>query len=58
MRALERLSPNTEFLYWIENFLISRLRAKKFSELYSMFEEKSPLFPKNYEETEIILKNI
>ena len=33
MKALERLSPSTEFSYWIENFLISRLRAEKFSEL-------------------------
>ncbi len=34
MKALEHLSPNTKFLYWIENFLISRLRAIKFEELY------------------------
>ena len=33
MKALEHFSPNTEFSYWIENFLISRLRAEKFSEL-------------------------
>ena len=33
MKALEHLSPKTEFSYWIENFLISRLRAEKFSEL-------------------------
>ncbi len=25
MKALEHLSPETEFLYWIENFIISRL---------------------------------
>ena len=33
MKALEYLNPETEFSYWIENFLISRLRAEKFSEL-------------------------
>jgi hypothetical protein len=27
MKALESLSPNTKFMYWIENFLVSRLRA-------------------------------
>ena len=38
MKPLERLSPGTEFSYWIERFIISHLRAKKFahlSELYS-----------------------
>lgn len=33
MKALEHLSPSTEFSYWIENFLVSRLRAEKFCEL-------------------------
>ena len=33
MKGLEHLSPGTEFSYWIENFLISRLRAEKYSEL-------------------------
>ncbi len=32
MKALEHLSPNTRFMYWIENFLISRRRAEKFEE--------------------------
>lgn len=30
MKALEHLSPNTRFMYWIENFLISRKRAERF----------------------------
>ncbi len=38
MKALEHLSPNTNFLYWIENFLISRLRAIRFEELYAQAE--------------------
>ena len=33
MKALEHLSPDTEFLYWIENFLISRLRALRYAEI-------------------------
>ena len=27
MKPLEELSPNTKFLYWIEGFILSRLRA-------------------------------
>ena len=38
MKRLERLSPDTEFIYWIENFLISRLRALKFAEIEQMIE--------------------
>lgn len=33
MKRLEHLSPNTRFIYWIENFLISRLRAERFAEI-------------------------
>ena len=33
MKRLEHLSPDTEFIYWIENFLISRLRAIRFAEI-------------------------
>ena len=33
MKRLEHLSPDTEFIYWIENFLISRLRALKYAEI-------------------------
>lgn len=58
MKALEHLSEGTEFLYWIENFLRSRLRAEKFSELYALFEDKSPNFPENYEKTKKILENL
>ncbi len=41
MKALEKLSPNTKFLYWIENFLISRLKAIKFEELWADSERES-----------------
>lgn len=33
MKALEHLSGDTRFLYWIENFLISRLRATRFARM-------------------------
>ncbi len=33
MKKLEKLSTGTRFLYWIENFLISRHRAIRFAEL-------------------------
>lgn len=51
MRRLEKHSKNTKFMYWIENFLISRLRALKFGELC-----KSE--PRSYEEFINSLKNI
>ena len=31
MKELEHLSSDTKFLYWIENFLISRIRAENFA---------------------------
>ena len=33
MKNLEHLSPKTKFSYWIENFLISRIRAVKFANM-------------------------
>ena len=51
MRTLEKYSENTKFMYWIENFLISRLRALKFEELC---ENQ----PESYEEFINSLKNI
>ena len=50
MKALEHLSPRTEFLYWIENFLISRLRAIRFGEMHDAIEEGSDDAPATYEE--------
>lgn len=41
MRALEKLSPETKFSYWIENFLISRLRAENFARLTDTSEAES-----------------
>lgn len=33
MKPLEKLNPHTEFSYWIENFLISNIRAGKLVEI-------------------------
>lgn len=34
MKPLEKLSPNTEFSYWIEGFLLSRMRALMFEDIW------------------------
>ena len=34
MKPLEALNPDTKFLYWIENFLLSRLRSAVFEEIW------------------------
>lgn len=39
MKPLEAKNPKTKFVYWIENFIISRLRAIKFSELNKLYEQ-------------------
>ncbi len=50
MKKLEHLSPRTEFLYWIENFLISRARAEKLAELLELLDTASPKAPETYDE--------
>ena len=50
MKALEYLSPNTEFDYWIENFIISRARAYRFEELWELYESGAENAPKTYSE--------
>lgn len=52
MKALEHLSPGTEFSYWIESFLISRRRALCFDELCDKLDRGAPDAPKSYEEFE------
>ena len=39
MKALEGLNKGTEFLYWIENFLISRLRALRYDKMLDSLPE-------------------
>ena len=58
MKALEHLSKGTEFLYWIENFLISRIRAEKFAEIRESILTKSADAPKDYAEIIKFLERI
>ena len=41
MKTLEKHSPNTEFLYWVEGFLRSRLRAEKICDYIDAYENGS-----------------
>ena len=50
MKALEHLSPMTEFSYWIERFIISRRRALRFAELWEKYERGDCDAPESYEE--------
>ena len=38
MKPLEALSPETEFLYWVEGFLRSRIRAEKIYDIIEKYE--------------------
>ncbi len=49
MKPLEKLSPNTKFMYWIENFLISRARALKLDELTDKLSRVAYDAPETYE---------
>ena len=50
MKALEHLCSDTEFSYWIENFLISRIRALRFGRMLDEIEEGSDSAPRTYDE--------
>ena len=50
MKALEHLSPKTEFSYWIERFLISRRRALRFVEMWEKYENGDADAPESYDE--------
>ncbi len=50
MKKLEQLSPDTEFLYWIENFLVSRLRAERYRDLCEAIDTGSGSAPSSYVE--------
>ena len=56
MKKLEHLSAGTEFAYWIENFLISNLRAQTFVNIRALYREKS--IDMSYEEIKDAIKNI
>lgn len=48
MKKLEHLSPDTEFSYWIESFIISRKRALRFDELMCALENGDEDAPADY----------
>ena len=57
MKALEGLSPDTRFSYWIESFLISRLRAEKFAEICELIENGDERAPRTCAEAVKMLEN-
>ena len=50
MKKLEKLNTGTHFLYWIENFLVSRARAERFAEIEDAIESGGADAPKSYGE--------
>lgn len=50
MKKLEHLSPKTEFSYWIENFLTSRLRSQRIGALLDEVYDGREGAPDSYEE--------
>ena len=58
MKLLEPLSPKTEFRYWIEGHLRSRLRAVAYEEMLEKILIRSESAPKSYQEITEKLKRI
>lgn len=56
MKALEKHSPNTKFLYWVEGFLRSRIRAEKMCDYIEAYE--NGLLKSNYSEIEESIRKI
>ena len=50
MKKLEKLNTGTHFLYWIENFLISRARAERYVEICEALESGAKDAPESYGE--------
>ena len=48
MKPLEKLSPETKFMYWIENFIVSRKRALALSEAFDKIASGAPDAPESY----------
>ena len=49
MKALEHLHPRTEFSYWIEGFIRSRIRAYKYAKLKENPDTGSGFYEKSYD---------
>ena len=56
MKELEKHSPYTLFLYWVEGFLRSRIRAEKVSDMINAYDRGDLSF--TYEQVEEILRKI
>jgi spermidine synthase len=48
MKKLERLSPKTEFSYWIQSYILSRKRAQKYEILREKVDTGADDAPKTY----------
>ena len=57
MKRLEHLSPDTEFIYWIENFLISRIRAEKYASLIDLIDGEDENAPRDIKSLEEALRH-
>lgn len=58
MKPLEALSPKTRFLYWIENFLISRKRAMLFAKISEKIGSGAPDAPDSFDEILSLFQNM
>lgn len=56
MKALESYNPKTNFLYWVENFLRSRIRAEKYCDIIDAFD--NGVLHKNYDDVEAEIRKI
>ena len=50
MKRLEHLHKKTVFSYWIEGFIISRIRAYRYSVLRELLDTGADIAPKSYDE--------
>lgn len=51
MKKCEKLNPKTKFSYWIENFIISRLRSLRFEEFRALYKSgRLDLLPNTFAE--------
>ena len=58
MKKLEKRSENTRFIYWIEGFLRSRLRALKYHELTEALENRVDTAPPTFDEFKKLIEEI
>lgn len=56
MKKLEGLNPDTHFLYWVENFLRSRLRAEIYADIFDAFTSGN--ISESYDEVIAKIQNI